>query len=158
MVRRGGERRRGIFLGRFRVRSRDPLRLGSSRLLAQGMHTDMRRRVGVRRIYDPSVFFLSLRRPTLSLSLATRDRTMLLISQFGKCRQWAAVTGLKRRAEKAAKKEVSLYLRCTTFLSLPKMFLCLEAEKPRVCKIRKISILLMTYAVALCSLKSQWIL
>ena len=96
-----GKERRHLF-GPF---SRKVARLASSRLLAQGMHTDMRRRVGVRRIYDPSVFFLSLR-PTLTL---VYDRTMLLISQFGKCRQWAAVTGLKRRAEKAAKKEVSLF-------------------------------------------------
>ena len=95
----------------------------------------MRRRVGVRRIYGPSVFFLSLR-PTLSLVC---DRTMLLISQFGKCRQWAAVTGLKRRAEKAAKKEVSLF----SAQHFPQMFLCLEAEKPRVCKIKKNSITLL---------------
>ena len=96
----GEESERRHLFGPF---SRKVARPASSRLLAQGMHTDMRRRVGVRRIYDPSVFFLSLS-PTLHL-----DRTMLLISQFGKCRQWAAVTGLKRRAEKAAKKEVSLF-------------------------------------------------
>ena len=81
----------------------------------------MRRRVGVRRIYDPSVFFLSLS-PTLSLSLGY-DRTMLLISQFGKCRQWAPVTGFKRRAEKAAKKEVSLF----GAQHFPQMFLYLGA-------------------------------
>ena len=124
MLWRGGERRH--LFGPF---SRKVARLASSRLLAQGMHTDMRRRC------TPNLRSLCLLSVSpsgpLSLTLGY-DRTMLLISQFGKCRQWAAVTGLKRRAEKAAKKEVSLF----GAQHFPQMFLCLEAAKPRVCKIR----------------------
>ena len=127
------EKSGGIFLGRFRVRSRDSLRLGCLR-------KECTQICGVASVYAEftiplSSFCLSVR---LSLSLVY-DRTMLLISQFGKCRQWAAVTGLKRRAEKAAKKEVSLF----SAQHFPQMFLCLEAAKPRVCKIRKISIKLL---------------